>query len=476
MNRHKLLLVNPPSLLEKPDMGHGGGLVAHTELSCKIKVAAMNPGVLSIASYLDGMGHAVKVLDMSNDADYGRLQEELSKGDFSHVGVSSTSGFDYIESLKCIEIAKTSNPSSLTILGGQHGGALGTVALQDSEHLDVVCLYEGEKVARDILEGKSLGMINGIVFRKGGTTVVRSARPEPISLDELPGPKYGLYPNFSRFAPFVEESRGCYARCGYCTSAHMNAGRIRVKSVGKILGQMADAIELWGHDVLYILSAATFGVQKDHMLELVKGMGTLGVKWTTEFRADLPWYDHVDELYEAGLSVAVVGMESASPEILQRMNKTTRPQAYIAHMEEAIARCSQIEDLTLRLNLMVYVGESPKTIRETLGFLARNAHGIDAVLCTPVFINPGTALSSEFSAFERQFGAQRIQSPYWDKRHLHICHPSKHFSFRESLALCDLLEKIYSSEAGWLESEKFHYIQDGALAKSILAARFTRGR
>jgi len=474
MNHYDLLLVNPPSLIDKPDIGYGGGVLAHTEISEKLKVKAMNPGLLSITSYILSKNYSVKLVDLSLSNNYDELNQELTSNKFRFAGVSSTSGFDYNESLKCLEIIKQTDKQIVSLIGGQHAGALGSLAFSDTPNLDVLCMYEGESVVEQILQGNPLKSIDGIIFKKEGGIIVKSNYPKIIPLDDLPSLNFKAYPNFIKFAPFIEESRGCFSKCYYCTSEYINNGKLRRKSVNNILEQTKAAINLWGKDPIYILAASTFGSDVKHMRELSSGLKDLGIKWTAEFRADSKWYEHMDELVESGLSVAVVGLENASPEILLRMGKTKNPDKYLNSMQNIISEKKKFGDLVLRLNMMFYLGETPKTIKDNISFLSENADGIDAILYTPVFINPGTKIFNSFNEFENEFGAKLLQSEFWDRRHLHICHPSKYFSFEESLSFCDIMEKIFSTERGWFESEKFHYVKDQVSDQEILEERFSR--
>lgn len=474
MTNYDLLLVNPPSLIEKPDIGYGGGVLSHTEISQKLRVLAMNPGILSIASDMAHRGYSVKIVDLSVSNNFHELEKQLHNNRFRVIGVSSTSGFDYVECLKCLELSKKLSPHSLTLIGGQHAGPLAEKVFIDTSFLDIVCIYEGENVVGEILQGKDLNEINGIAYKTGGKVIVNEKHPIPQNLDELPALNYKLYPSFRSFAPFIEESRGCYAKCEYCTSSHMNKGEIRFKSVDRILEQIEGAVRLWGKNNIYILSAATFGVDQKRLQEIAEGLKQIGIFWTTEFRADLPWHRHLNLLCNSGLKVAVVGMESASPEILLRMKKTAVPERYIESAEKIIAEAKRNKDLVLRLNLMFYIGETPETLKETLGFLIKNSYGIDAVLYTPVFVNPGTLLHKRFGEYEKRYGAKLIRSAYWNRRHLYLCHPSNYFSFQESLSFCDFMEKLFSSEKGWFESEKFHYVKNDSLKELILKTKFRR--
>lgn len=79
MNNQKfdydLLLINPPILTREP----GFGSVGTVFVSDSTKVTAMNPGILSIASYLKAKGAELKIIDLSIDSDYEKLAVDLRK-------------------------------------------------------------------------------------------------------------------------------------------------------------------------------------------------------------------------------------------------------------------------------------------------------------------------------------------------------------------------------------------------------------
>jgi len=471
---YDLLLINPPSLiLGEPDCGQAGGLF----LPEKLKITAMNPGILSIATYIKRKGFDVKILDLSLSENFKILEKELKSNKPKIIGISSTSAFDYMEALECIKIAKTCSPESLVIAGGQHVGPLGKIVFLDTPYVDVLCKYEGEKVVEELLklrnfDEESLSKIPGIIFRTNDKILETQRRPEPVSLDEISPLEYTLYPNYLYFTPFIEESRGCPYGCYYCTSEFMNNRRIRIKSAKRFISEVEYAVSLWGKKPVYAVLAANFGMNTKNTLEIAKGLKPLGIKWTTEFRADGPWMDYIDELYESGFYVANIGMESASPTILRIMHKTRNPQRYISEMEEFIRKVSQYNDLVLRINFMFYVGETPETVRETLTFIAKNFYDIDSILYTPVFVVHGTKLWLNFKTYEKEYGAKLIHTPWWDKRHLNLCQPSKYFSFEEVVHFCNAIEKIFSTYEGWVKSESYHYSQ----IEPDLEEKLRRGR
>jgi len=468
MSAPSVLLVNPPMLLEKPDFGQAGALFTPENL----KMAAINPGLLSIATYLDSKGIPVVICDLSIAEDFNILRQIIENFKPDIIGISSMSAFDYIETLNCLKIAAEERPQALRVAGGQHIGMLGVSALIDSPELQVLAKYEGEKVMEDIVlhiqNNQPLSDIAGIVVREGTDIHDSSRISDLVPLDNIPPLKYELYPNFRQFTPFVEESRGCPARCEYCTSARMNRGKIRYKNIEHFEVEINRAIDLWGKDHVFATLAASFGMRSKPTLELAKVFSRVNVKWTTEFRADCNWEAYLDQLYEAGLVVVNVGMESASPEILINMNKTKNPEYYLAKTRQLVKRISQMPKLALRLNVIFYVGETPKTVKETISFLVENAYGIASVLYSPVFITPGSELEKNFQRYEEKYGARLVSSPYWDRRRLKLCQPSKYFSFEESVYTSNALEKVFSTPEGWFASEAYHYRQDQKELKQTL--------
>jgi radical SAM superfamily enzyme YgiQ (UPF0313 family) len=253
----------------------------------------------------------------------------------------------------------------------------------------------------------------------------------------------------------------------------MNAKKIRIKSADKFVDEVEYAVSLWKNKQVYAFLAANFGMDIKNTLKIADKLKTIGIKWTTEFRVDGPWKNYLQQLYNSGFSVANIGMESASPTILKLMNKTNNPEIYINNTESLIGEMAKMNDLALRINFMFYVGETPQTIRETISFICRNYGGIDSILYTPVFITPGTRLYANFGDYEKEFGSKLISTPYWNKRRLNLCRPSKYFTFEEMVHFCNASEKIFSSEEGWIRSESYHYSQKEAnLGEKLRKGRF----
>lgn len=450
---YDLLLINPPSLL---DFNQSEG----NYFSSKMKIVAMNPGLLSIATYIKKKKYSVKIVDLSTSSDYSFLEKELETAKPKIIGISSTSAFDYLESIRCIKISKSLSPNSLVIVGGQHAGPLGRVIFKDAPELDVLCKYEGEKVVEMLIRVRAIYELNnipGIIYKIDNQLYDSIGEVEFVNLDEISPLDYEIYPNYLNFKPFIEESRGCPFGCSYCTSKYINTKKYRIKSAVNFLKEIEYAINLWGTKTDYAFLAANFGMNVRNSLKITEGLKKLNIKWSTEFRADSRLKDdYLYQLYESGLSVLNIGMESASPTILKIMNKTKNPNKYIRSMECLIKEASVFKNLALRINFIFYIGETPQTVRETFGFLCRNFEGIDSILYKPVFIVHGTELFKYFEDYKYKYGCSLYSTQYWEKRHLKLCNPSGYFSFEEVMHFCNMGEKIFSTRKGWIKNEALH--------------------
>jgi anaerobic magnesium-protoporphyrin IX monomethyl ester cyclase len=475
MHKNELVLINPPALIERPPIQQSGTLFIPEGMI----ITAMNPGILSLATYLDSKNFDVTILDLSLERDYGALEKKVQRLDSSLVGISSTSGFDYIESLKIASMVKKYSPDSKIIFGGQHAGPLGRIILEDNKDIDAVVKYEGEITLQQILESIRKGNKNpfnlpGVVFREGQKISENSGRPKIVPLDDLPPLEYSLYPDYAKFTPFVEESRGCVFKCKYCTSNTVYGNKINLKTPKRFLDEMERCVDLFGKDKAVAVLASTYGVNPKFGKEIAKGMKKFGIKWNSEFRADSPWEQYIHELLDSGYEVVNVGVESGSPEILKLMGKTNQPEEYLRKMKK-LAEIISPSDAVIRANFMFYAGETPKTIGETIKFL-QETKGIDSVQFSPLLAFHGTPLLNEFEFYRTRFGSEIVDSDYWKSRHLYPVHPSKYFSFQEMAVFGQTLEKIFSKEEAWCNAAKSLYTQETEEAREKVKKNLTLSR
>lgn len=441
--RIDLLLVNPPTLvLEKPDYLISGTLFQY-------RVENINPGILSMASYLFEKGIRLKIIDLSIAKGFTELEEYLQVSAPRIIGVSSTCCYDYLESLRCLEMAKRLSPDSFLVVGGQHGGTLGRLIFEDFADLDLLCMYEGEKVLEqlcEILEGHgSVHDLKGVIYhdRKNGSFYENYEMPELVDLNAMPLPHYELYPNYYHFTPFVEESRGCPKNCKYCVNCSYQDRQYRYKSAEKFIRDLDHTISFFGTEPFYAVLSANFGVNPTNTSQLLEGMKGRNIYWATELCVENPWPRYIDKLGDAGLRLMGTGLESASAEILLRMNKTKNPSAYLDRASQLITKASEL-GLNPTFNIMCYIGETQHTIKETLKFLMNLEHCIHRVDAYSVFEFQGTEVARNFACYQKQYGCSRVMTDYTRKTHSYPLNISSEIDFSLSNYYCELIKYLFS--------------------------------
>lgn len=447
-----LLLLNPhvADLTDEPGAQVGTMAVPQNYL-----VRCLNSGILALASYCDGLGYQVAILDFIDSPDLSQLKRTLGQGRPRVVGISVLTGFAYSHARSLAQAVRRWCPDTVIVLGGQHVGPLGKTALQDIAEADLLALYEGEEVCRMLLElpdaqlvQRDFDGIPGIVCRTPQGLRENRRYPLLIDLTSIPPWRYDLYPKFQSFLPVVEESRGCFAKCTFCITPFTNNFSIRGKPAERLLAEIDRAIDMWGdafekHNREIALLASTFGNDYRGTLDLIRGVARRDITWNTELRVDGPLVAHLNEIAAAGANKLFFGIESASPEQLLRMKKTTNPDKYLRRLGEVLTASRNTPDLLVKIGLLLFVGESPRTVRETLGFLHRYADDINWVSVSPLYVFEGTPLHKEFEDHRRQFGASLHDQGFWAESRTYPCNISRDYSFDEAIGTARVIEKLF---------------------------------
>jgi radical SAM superfamily enzyme YgiQ (UPF0313 family) len=308
----------------------------------------------------------------------------------------------------------------------------------------------------------------GIALRVNGEVRESTGRTPEVDLNELPFINFELYPNYKDFIPFVEESRGCPSACNYCPNTAMYA-KYRIKKHDRFAAELDNTIGFFGKDVIYATLASDFGIDVRNTLNISEELGKRGIEWIAQTRPDTPSNAHIETLWNSGLRVLSLGMESADPENLVRMGKTSNPIEWIKRTEDIVEKASKMEQFKLRTNIMLYVGETPRSVKRTLGFLIAHSKGIAMAPAMTVFAVPGSCLMENFPRFEKEFGCKLLQTVYSMRTHLFPCHLSKYFDYEEAAYLCNTIEKLFAAE------ESYDAMQTGDYKKfqEILPKRIT---
>ncbi|PYB68787.1 B12-binding domain-containing radical SAM protein [Thermoplasma sp. Kam2015] len=202
---------------------------------------------------------------------------------------------------------------------------------------DVIVLGEGDEAFRDILDhyrdGRDFSDIPGIIY-KNGTLKIRTERRELIDdLDRLPIPAFDLVEKdrytFKVFGEgsvaTVETSRGCPYACDFCSVTPTWGNKWRNKSNDRIMEELRIVKKLGYRWVFFtddIFIVYPNIKQRSDLFDRIIDED-LGLKFIVQMRADVTAKNPelIKKASRAGLTIAFLGIESGSEEILKAMHK-----------------------------------------------------------------------------------------------------------------------------------------------------------
>jgi anaerobic magnesium-protoporphyrin IX monomethyl ester cyclase len=353
-------------------------------------------GLLSLAGSLREAGYEPVIIDGALHSDYiSRIQQALDGA--LCFGVSLLTGPMILDAIAASRLVRQLRPDLPIVYGGWHPSLLTGETLRE-EFVDVVVRHQGDKTLVEIAErlaaGKNLDLVAGCWFKRNGRTIKNPDRPaSPIS--DLAVPAYDLV-DFDAYAlagggrklPYAT-SIGCPYACNYCTDMVFYNRRFNAYDVDRVVNEMTGLVRQ--HRISEVaLVDSNFLVDVHRAVGIARGFidSDVRFKWTFQASTDLLCRmsdEEVELLAASGVNHIGFGTESASPEILQWMNKRHQ---HIEDIYEAARKCSRA-GIRVTLNLIFgYPGEEEHHRRETLRVMSDIAARYDNVTFSPNIFTP----------------------------------------------------------------------------------------
>lgn len=305
-------------------------------------------GPLSIATHLRRQGHQCEVvpLDFTVLEEYGvplapdravlmnavrravtRLMEQHQP---QLVGATVFSA-EYPMALEVMTHVKSVDPETLTVVGGPHVSFYDRQSLEEGLGLDMVVRKEGEWTMSEVMSSldnsRDFSGIAGITWRGTDGQVVQNPTRPFGDLSELPVPDYTMLPH-----DFVNRSwipmvftRGCPFNCHFCAEGVFWGRKTRGRRVEDIMAELRFISENY-QDQVVAFQDSLFNSRKQYCDDICAGLRDLELNLETYVHLRT---DHVSpELFESLRSTGKIrsvsfGIESASPKVLEMMNKRT---------------------------------------------------------------------------------------------------------------------------------------------------------
>lgn len=390
------LLISPPIFYEDKD-----------NIWKEINSNFPPPGLAYLAGFIRAKGHSVKVIDCNIEAptveSFRPFFEKNYTQKFSSIRVIGLTAVTCTikKAYKIAGICKEYYPESLIVFGGVHATFV-TDEVINNPLVDLVVVGEGELTLEELLEGKKLDKIRGIVFKKSlkrnkYQITANPPRERITDLNSLPMPAYDLFPVLSykpakgsyKKLPAMNmmTSRGCPGQCTFCSKTL--GDRLVFKSAGKILGEIQYLIKNYGIKEI-IFYDDTFTVYRDNVIKLCDLIieNNLNISWTCFARVDFISQKMLEKMKMAGCHQIMYGVENIDKTILKNINKNIN----LEQVANAV-KWTKKAGIECRLAFMVgSPGDNEKIIKKNIEFVNKISPDLLVVNITTPF--PGTKMFS----------------------------------------------------------------------------------
>lgn len=235
---------------------------------------------------------------------------------------------------------------------------------------DYIVSGEGEKILLDVLEEIESGV------RHTEQKWIRQQEGERLNLDALPKPDYSHF-DFSDYSMpngvNAELSRGCTAKCVFCSETHF--WKYRGRMATSIIDEIADLYFNHGVDVIWFLDSLVNG-NLNQLRAFAKGVVARGldIHWTGYARCDGRMdLEYFKDLKDSGCLSLSYGIESGSNKVLATMNKGVT----VEEIEQNLRDGGSLGIEAFTNWIIGFPTEEYQDIYETMTMIVRNRnHGI----------------------------------------------------------------------------------------------------
>lgn len=402
----------------------------------------LNYGALSLATILDAMGTSTLLVHGEHGEPADVLAMLLDKGVFPSqlpVMLSIPSFYALPWAQTFCRLVRNADPDARIIVGGRW------VVGPDPDWLRAK-LPEADLLVPGLAE-----------------PLIASLLTSAPDLRRLPAPtpdvvlNHPLVSGFERYQPSIEASRGCGMGCAFCEERDIRLEKLRApEQIARTLAAVAR--QYGGSEIRPYFQSSMFAANEKWGTGLVNAVRARGidVQWRTESRVDALTPETIACLAEAGMRVLDLGLETASPSQILNMHKSPDPDRYLERASSLLRACSD-HGIAAKVNVLLYAGETAKTLDETRSFLDEHKGSIAGVSVGPVvaYGPPKTAdiLLQEWS----RSGAAPVDPSSANDSGISMIHLSHDFDAKSAEAASLELSRRYMDADAYFNLKSFSY-------------------
>ncbi|MGH8191207.1 MAG: hopanoid biosynthesis associated radical SAM protein HpnJ [Rhodanobacteraceae bacterium] len=330
-------------------------------------------------------------------ADRISVEEALRIAEGYELVVMHTSTPSFPADAKFAELLKARSPDIKVGMVGAKVAVEPDESLKASAAIDFVAREEFDYTCKDLAEDRPFRSIDGLSFRRtDGSIQHNPPRVKIEHMDDLPfvSPIYQRDLTIDNYFigyllhPYVSlyTGRGCRSKCTFCLWPQTVGGHhYRVRSPENVLAEVRWIKENMPEVKEIMFDDDTFTDFKPRVEEIARGLGKLGVTWSCNAKANVP-YKTLKIMKDNGLRLLLVGYESGDNQILLNIKKGLRTDIARRFSED----CRKLGITIHGTFILGLPGETRETIANTIRYAKEiNPHTIQVSLAAPY---PGTAL------------------------------------------------------------------------------------
>ena len=325
------------------------------------------------------------------------VEQTLAIAEEFDLAILHTSTPSFPTDARFAELLKMRKPGIVIGMVGAKVAVEAEASLLASEAIDFVAREEFDYTCKEIAEGLPFHQVLGISYRRAdGKIAHNAARPMIEDMDALPfvAPIYrrdldvrNYFIGYLNY-PYVSiyTGRGCRSKCTFCLWPQTVGGhRYRTRSPESVIEEVKWIKENMPEVKEIMFDDDTFTDFKPRVEEIARGLGKLGVTWSCNAKANVP-YSTLKIMKENGLRLLLVGYESGDDQILLNIKKGLRTDIARRFSED----CHKLGIMVHGTFILGLPGETRETIAKTIAFAKDiNPHTIQVSLAAPY---PGTRL------------------------------------------------------------------------------------
>jgi anaerobic magnesium-protoporphyrin IX monomethyl ester cyclase len=257
MKINRLLLLAPPAYTSKtayrdinplPPMGLGYlASMIKQEVTCEVKILDCLAEGWNIEEDVNDLLIKVGISDET-------IEKKIKAFNPDIVGIGCQFSRQYQIYNHIFALIKKINPNCIVVAGGAHATVCPQKTINDP-NCDFVIIGEGEEPLKNLLvalnNNQEVSQIDGLIWKKDGVIHTNEKKKWLTNLDLLPFPAYHLMNlemyfglpqshgprHKNKFMPIIT-SRGCPAKCTFCTAKKVWGDKYRARSVENVIEEM----------------------------------------------------------------------------------------------------------------------------------------------------------------------------------------------------------------------------------------------